>query len=81
MVEGVTYVPIDDPDLYRALVDSAQLAQESHNLRTFEKARPLLELANFCTCPTYLDHFGQRDDCPICSGNGFVTKPAVTGLS
>ncbi|MFJ7281841.1 hypothetical protein [Pseudomonas sp. NPDC099000] len=81
VVEGVTYQPIDDPDLYRVLLDTAQLAQESHNLRAFEKARPLLELANFCTCPTCLDHFGQRDDCPTCSGNGFVTKPAVTGLS
>jgi hypothetical protein len=81
VVEGVTYQPIDDPDLYRVLVDTAQIAQESHDLRAFEKARPLLELASFCTCPTCLDHFGQRDDCPTCCGNGFVTKPAATGLS
>jgi len=81
VVEGVTYEPIDDPDLYRVLVDTAQLAQENHHLQVFEKARPLLELANFCTCPSCLDRFGPRDDCPTCSGHGFVTKSAATGLS
>ncbi|QAY88414.1 hypothetical protein [Pseudomonas arsenicoxydans] len=80
VVEGVTYEPIDDPDIYRALVDTAQLAQESHDLRAFEKARPLLDLASFCTCPACLDRFGARDDCPACSGKGFVTKPKVSGL-
>lgn len=81
VVEGVTYEPMDDPDLYRVLVDTAQIAQETHNLPAFEKYRPLLELANFCTCPTCLDQFAQRDDCPTCSGHGFVTKSAATGLS
>ncbi|MGE8180494.1 hypothetical protein [Pseudomonas mandelii] len=81
VVEGVTYQPIDDPDLFRVLVDTAQIAQESHDLRAFEKARPLLELASFCTCPTCLDRFGSRDDCPTCCGNGFVTKAMATGLS
>lgn len=80
VVEGVTYRPIDDPDLYRVLVDTAQIAQEKHHLGVFEKARPLLELASFCTCPTCLDRFGQRDDCPTCSGKGFVTKPTAKGL-
>lgn len=80
VVEGVTYEPIVDPDMYRALVDTAQLAQESHDLRSFEKARPLLDLASFCTCPTCLDRFGPRDDCSTCSGKGFVTKQTVTGL-
>jgi len=74
VVDGVTYEPIDDPDLYRTLVDTAQLAQESHNLRAFEKARPLLDLARFHTCPTCLDRFGYREDCPTCAGKGFVTK-------
>ncbi|WP_447789239.1 hypothetical protein [Pseudomonas farris] len=80
VVDGVTYEPIEDPDLYRALVDTAQVARECHNLRTFEKARPLLDLARFHTCPSCLDHFGQRDDCPTCGGKGFVTKQTVPGL-
>ncbi|MDI1331275.1 hypothetical protein [Pseudomonas sp.] len=80
VVEGVTYEPIVDPDMYRALVDTAQLAHESHDLRAFEKARPLLELASFCNCPTCLDRFGPRDDCPTCSGKGFVTKQTVADL-
>jgi hypothetical protein len=79
VVEGVTYEPIEDPDMYRALVDTAQLAHESHDLRAFEKARPLLDLASFCTCPACFDRFGPRDDCPTCSGKGFVTKPTAAG--
>jgi hypothetical protein len=66
--------------MYRVLVDTAQLAQESHDLRAFEKARPLLDLASFCTCPTCLDRFGARDDCPACAEKGFVKKPTVAGL-
>jgi len=80
VVEGVTYEPIVDPDMYRALVDTAQLAQENHDLRAFEKARPLLDLASFCICPICLDRFGARDDCPTCSGKGFVTKQTMAGL-
>lgn len=80
VVDGVTYEPIEDPDLYRALIDTAQVARENHNLRTFEKVRPLLDLARFHTCPSCLDRFGQRDDCPTCAGKGFVTKQVFTDL-
>ncbi|WP_460153575.1 hypothetical protein [Pseudomonas sp. S2_B07] len=80
VVEGVTYEPIEDSDMYRALVDTAQLARESRNLRVFEKARPLLELASFGACPTCLDSFGLRDDCQTCSGIGFVSKPKTDEL-
>lgn len=79
-VEGVTYEPIEDPDLYRALVDAAQVAQECRDLRTFERVRPLIDLARFGTCPDCLDRFERCEDCPSCAGRGFVTKPAATGL-
>jgi len=79
-VEGVTYEPIEDPDLYRALVDAAQVAQECRDLRTFEKVRPLIDLARFGTCPACLDRFDRCEDCPICAGRGFVMKSAPTGL-
>lgn len=79
-VEGVTHEPIEDPDLYRALVDAALVAQECRDLRTFERVRPLIDLARFSTCPACLDRFDRYEDCPTCAGQGFVTKPAATGL-
>jgi len=79
-VEGVTYEPIEDPDIYRALVDAAQIAQECRDLRTFERVRPLIDLARFGTCPACLDRFDRCEDCPTCAGRGFVAKPATTGL-
>jgi hypothetical protein len=79
-VEGVTHKPIEDPDLYRALVDAAQVAQEGRDLRTFERLRPLIDLARFGTCPACLDRFDRCEDCPTCTGRGFVTKPSATGL-
>jgi hypothetical protein len=78
--EGMTYEPIEDPDLYRALVDAAQVAQEGRDLRTFERLRPRLDLARFCTCPACLDRFDRREDCQTCTGRGFVTKPSAAGL-
>jgi len=79
-VEGVTHEPIEDPDLYRALVDAAQVAQEGRDLRTFERVRPLIDLARFVTCPSCLDRFDRCEDCPACAGRGFVTTPPATGL-
>lgn len=80
VVRGVDYKPMDDPDAYRALVDAAQVAQEERDLHAFEKVRPHIESAAFCMCPTCLDRFGARDECPTCVGKGFVTKPVPAGL-
>lgn len=80
VVRGVDYKPMDDPDAYRALVDAAQIAKEERDLRAFEKVRPHIESAAFCKCPACLDQFGAREDCPTCSGKGFVTKSAPAGL-
>ncbi|MFJ2710591.1 hypothetical protein ACIOZM_06835 [Pseudomonas sp. NPDC087346] len=76
VIRGIDCKPIDDPDAYRLLVDLAQLAQEQRDLRTFERVRPHIESAVFCMCPACLDRFGAREECPTCSGKGFVTKPA-----
>lgn len=80
VIRGIDYRPIDDPDAYRALVDAGQVAQEERDLRAFEKVRPHIESAAFCTCPVCLDRFDARDDCQTCAGKGFVTKPAPAGL-
>lgn len=79
-VEGVTYEPLEDPDLYRALVDAAQVARECRDLRLFERLRPLLDLARFRTCSACLDRFDRREDCAACFGRGFVTKSPAAEL-
>jgi hypothetical protein len=80
MIAGITHRPLFDADAYRALIDSAQVAHEERDLCAFEKVRPHIESAAFCICPTCLDRFDARDDCPTCAGKGFVTKPAAAGL-
>ncbi|WP_454868475.1 hypothetical protein [Pseudomonas farris] len=74
MILGVIYTSIDDPDMYRALVDAAQVALEDRDLNAYEKMRPFIDLARFRTCPACLDRFDRRDDCSACSGQGFVIK-------
>lgn len=74
IIDGETYEPLEDPEIYRALIDIAQVARECRNLHTFERLRPFIELARFCTCPSCLDRFGQCEDCPTCAGLGFLTK-------
>ena len=80
MIIGVIHQPIEDPDMYRALVDAAQVALEDRDLNAYEKMRPFIDLAKFSTCPTCLDHFDRKEDCPACSGQGFVIKPPGFGL-
>ena len=74
VIDGVDCEPLDDPDTYRALVDAAQVAQEERNLHAFERLRPFIESATFCTCPVCRDRFGQSEECTTCSGKGFLTK-------
>jgi hypothetical protein len=79
-VDGVTFTPIDNPDFYRALVDTAQVAHECHDIPAFEKIRPLIDLARFQICPACRDRFDLREDCTTCSSHGFVTKAPAIGL-
>ncbi|MGF6455660.1 hypothetical protein [Pseudomonas frederiksbergensis] len=80
MILGVIHKPIEDPDIYRALVDAAQVALEGRNLNAYEKMRPFIDLARFSTCPTCVDRFDRREDCSACSGQGFVIKPPSSDL-
>jgi hypothetical protein len=75
MILGVIHKPIEDPDIYRALVDAAQVAGEGRDLNAYEKMRPFIDLARVSTCPSCLDRFDRREDCSACSGQGFVIKP------
>lgn len=80
MIRGVIYKPIDDADMYRALIDGAQVALEGRDLAAYEKMRPFIDLARFRTCPACLDRFDRRDECATCSGKGFIMKPPGADL-
>lgn len=73
-INGVLYPNIDDADAYRALVDTAQIALETHDFDTYRKARPLLLAAEFIKCTECLDKFDLREDCHVCAGYGFLPK-------
>ncbi|WP_460127692.1 hypothetical protein [Pseudomonas sp. H1_D05] len=73
-INGATYKPLRDPEIFRWMIDVAQVAREIRNIHMFERLRPFIELARFCICPTCLDHFAKCEDCLTCSGKGFVTK-------
>lgn len=46
-IQGKEYSNIDDPDAYRALVDTAQIALENHDFGAYQRARHLLATATF----------------------------------
>ena len=73
-IEGIFREPVDDPDVYRGLIDTALVAKESRDLRSFEKLRPLINLAKFRICPACLDRFELQEDCTACGGHGFLAK-------
>jgi hypothetical protein len=74
IIRGKIYEPLDDPELYRTLIDAAQIAFECRDFYSFGKLRPMMELARFRTCTTCLDQFGTLEDCQACGGAGFVIK-------
>ncbi|CAI8970314.1 hypothetical protein [Pseudomonas sp. IT-P395] len=74
MIDGKTYEPLDDPDIYRTLIDVAQIARECRYLHTFARLRSFIELSRFCICPLCNDRFGENEDCSTCVGKGFVMK-------
>lgn len=79
VIGGISRRPIDDPDFYRAITDAAQLAKENRDLSAYEKVRSWIESATFTRCSECLDRFGEREDCHVCAGNGFVTKLSSAG--
>jgi len=73
-INGKEYSNIDDPDAYRALLDTPQVALENHDFETYRRARPLLLAAAFSKCVSCRDHFALREDCEACGAMGFVAK-------
>ncbi|WP_430445453.1 MAG: hypothetical protein ACQZ2J_30135 [Pseudomonas piscis] len=77
-INGIEYTNIDDPDAYRALAECAQVALETHDFGTYQRARPLLLAAAFKKCPVCLDRFATREECQACAGHGFVARGCVS---
>lgn len=73
-IRGKEYSNIDDPDSFRALADTAQIALENHDFETYQRARPLLVAAAFTKCTSCMDSFALREECPSCGGRGFISR-------
>lgn len=65
---------IDDPDIYRALLDAIQHAAEQGDSAKHAALVRRADVSVFMPCPVCQDLFSQRDDCQECSGRGFVTE-------
>lgn len=73
-INGKVYPIIGDADAYRTLVDCAQVTLEERDFEGYRIARPLLLSAKFSKCTACHDHFGLREDCLNCSGQGFLPR-------
>jgi len=74
-VEGVGRARLDDPDIYRALVDASLLALESGDMPTFVALREKELFSIFTQCPACCDRFDRSEDCVTCAGRGFIEDP------
>lgn len=73
-VIGRDVYTIDDPDIYRGVLDAMQFAAEQgHNAWSTalaERAR----VSIYMLCPSCSDHSARREDCRDCEGWGFVRE-------
>ncbi len=49
MIQGVVHIPIEDPDVYRWLVDAVQIARENRNLVLMKKTQAILGVGAICS--------------------------------
>jgi hypothetical protein len=66
---------LDDPDVYRALLDASILALESGDMPTFVALREKELFSIFTLCLSCCDRFDLCEDCTACSGRGFIEDP------
>lgn len=71
---GTEHPAIDDPDIYRALLDAIQHATEQGDSAKHAALVRRASISIFMPCPACNDSFSQRDDCDECAGQGFVTE-------
>jgi hypothetical protein len=66
---------LDDPDIYRAVVDAALIALEEGDMSTYVALWEKENFSIFRQCSRCRDRFDTREDCCACDGRGFVTNP------
>jgi hypothetical protein len=65
---------IDDPDIYRAVLDAIQYAAEQGNTKRNDALMVRASVSIFMLCPVCEDLFSKREDCTECEGHGFVME-------
>lgn len=75
MIDGKWRVRIDDPDVYRAIVDASQVALEQANMTAYVALWEKENFSIFTQCSRCCDRFDQREDCAVCEGRGFIEDP------
>jgi len=75
MVDGVMVSRLDDPDVYRSIIDAALLALEEGNMARYVALWERENFSVFRQCSRCCDRFELREDCSACTGAGFVEDP------
>ncbi len=73
-VIGTEHPAIDDPDVYRGLLDAIQHAVEQGDSARQATLAKRANVSIFMPCPACEDQFSRREDCQECDGRGFVTE-------
>jgi len=74
IVVNVETHAIDDPDIYRALLDAIQHTAERGDIQRHDSLTTRASISVFMPCPACEDVFSRREDCIECNGRGFVTE-------
>lgn len=74
-VDGEMITRLDDPDLYRSIIDAGLIALEEGNMVLYVTLWERENFSIFRQCSSCCDRFELRDDCQACSGLGFVEDP------
>lgn len=65
---------IDDHDIYRAVLDAMQHAEECGDTAWYQRLSTRASVSMFMPCPQCLDLFSKSEDCQECEGLGIVKE-------
>lgn len=74
-VNGQMMSRLDDPDLYRSIIDAGLIALEEGDMVRYVALWERENFSIFRQCSACCDRFELRDDCQACSGLGFIENP------
>ncbi|MFK3971216.1 hypothetical protein ACI2KS_10865 [Pseudomonas sp. NPDC087358] len=72
---GLEKTRLDDPDIYRAVVEAALIALEEGDMLTYVMLWEKENFSIFRQCSRCCDRFDTREDCSTCAGQGFIEDP------